>query len=205
MKKFTSGFLLGFFSSLWFRCISTLLIIIVISGGLLSVLSDVLFVSEEERTGRAIKKIYGEIEDYNLIAINDFDYNDKGQINTIYEVVVNENETYLLFNATGSEGYKGGTISLWISVKENESGKLSIEKVILDSFNKQTLMGKLTSTFYGNFALQDVTDTYEKGEFFSVDTKKENSNPISGATMSANAAINAVNCVITYLGENYEN
>ena len=65
-------------------------------------------------------------------------------------------------------------------------------------------MGKLTSTFYGKFALEDITDTYEKGEFFTTNTNKENSNPISGATMSANAAINAVNCVINYLGENYE-
>ena len=194
----------NFFSSIWFKCISTLLIIIVISGGLLSVLSDVLYVSPEKRTERAIKKIYGKIEDFNQIPITDFTY-DKGQINTIYEVKVNENETYLLFNATGNEGYKGGTISLWISVKENEGGSLSVNKVLLDSFEKQTLMGKLTSTFYGNFTLEDITDTYEKGEFFTTDTNKENSNPISGATMSANAAINAVNCVITYLGENYEN
>lgn len=194
----------NFFSSIWFKCISTLLIIIVISGGLLSVLSDVLYVSPEERTERAIKKIYGKIEDYNQIPITDFDYKN-GQINTIYEVTVNENETYLLFNATGNEGYKGGTISLWVSVKENEGGSLSVNKVLLDSFEKQTLMGKLTSTFYGNFTLEDITDTYEKGEFFTTDTNKENSNPISGATMSANAAINAVNCVITYLGENYEN
>ena len=193
----------NFFSSIWFRCISTLLIIIAISGGLLSVLSDVLYVSPEQRTERAIKKIYGEIEDFNQIPITDFDY-DKGQINTIYEVMVNENETYLLFKATGYEGYKGGTISLWVSVKENEGGTLSLNKVLLDSFDKQTLMGKLTSSFYGNFALEDITDTYEKGEFFTTDTDKENSNPISGATMSANAAVNAVNCVINYLGENYE-
>ena len=203
MKKFTTGFLAGFFSSIWFRCISTLLIIIAISGGLLSVLSDVLYVSPEQRTERAIKKIYGEIEGFNQIPITDFDY-DKGQINTIYEVKVNDNETYLLFKATGYEGYKGGTISLWVSVKENEGGTLSLNKVLLDSFDKQTLMGKLTSTFYGNFALEDITDTYEKGEFFTTDTDKENSNPISGATMSANAAVNAVNCVINYLGENYE-
>ena len=142
----------NFFSSIWFRCISTLLIIIAISGGLLSVLSDVLYVSPEERTERAIKKIYGEIEGFNQTPITDFDY-DKGQINTIYEVKVNDSETYLLFKATGYEGYKGGTISLWVSVKENEGGTLSLNKVLLDSFDKQTLMGKLTSTFYGNFAL----------------------------------------------------
>jgi hypothetical protein len=82
---------------------------------------------------------------------------------------------------------------------------VSIEKVILDSYEKQTLMSKLGSAFYENFGLEDVTEAYEKGDLFTTDANKTNSNPITGATMSANAANNAVNCVITYLGENYEN
>ena len=194
----------NFFSSIWFRCISTLLIIILISGTLLSVLSDVLYVSPEERTNRAIKKIYGEIISYEIVPIEEAEY-DFGAINTLYEVKVSESENYLLFNATGFEGYKGGTISLWISVKETDEGALKLDNVRLDSFDKQTLMGKLTSAFYGKFALADITDTYEKGELFTTAEGKQNSNPVSGATMSANAAVNAVNTVITYLGEAYEN
>ena len=196
-----------FFASLWFRCISTLFIIICFSGCSLSILSDVLYVSSQERTDRAIKKIYGEVQLYNTVLDGEIDETinyDFGFIDKIYEVQVSENESYLLFKSTGNQGYKGGTISLWISVAENEHGTLSIKKVILDGYNKQTLMSKLTSSFYGNYNLTDVTSAYENGELFTTDVNTPNSNPITGATKSANAANNAVNCVITYLGENYE-
>ena len=49
-----------FFSSIWFKCLSVLVAISVVSGGLLAVLNDVLYVSPEERTARAVKSIYGE-------------------------------------------------------------------------------------------------------------------------------------------------
>ena len=197
-----------FFSNIWFRCISTLLVIICISGCSLSILSDLLYVSSQERTDRAVKKIYGEIQLYNTVLDGDVDGTinyDFGFIDKIYEVQVNENESYLLFKSTGKEGYKGGSISLWISVAEDVNGTLSIKKVILDGYEKQTLMSKLTSSFYGNYNLTDVTEAYEKGELFSTNESAVNFNPITGATKSANAANNAVNCVIKYLGENYEN
>ena len=42
------------------KCTAFLLILAVLLGGILAVLNDVLYVSSEERTARAIKKIYGE-------------------------------------------------------------------------------------------------------------------------------------------------
>ena len=197
-----------FLKSDWFKCITVLLVLSVVMGGLLAFLSDLLFVTPAERSLRAIKKIYGEIQLYNTVLDGDVDGTinyDFGFIDKIYEVQVNENESYLLFKSTGKEGYKGGSISLWISVAEDVNGTLSIKKVILDGYEKQTLMSKLTSSFYGNYNLTDVTEAYEKGELFSTNESAVNFNPITGATKSANAANNAVNCVIKYLGENYEN
>jgi hypothetical protein len=49
-----------FFKNTWVKCISVLLILSIVLGGTLAILNDVLYVSPEERTGRAIKKIYGE-------------------------------------------------------------------------------------------------------------------------------------------------
>ena len=80
-------------------------------------------------------------------------------------------------------------------------GKKVIDKVIMDGYDKQTLMSKLDGGYYGKFTLTDVTDSYNKGDFFTTQTGKENSNPVSNATKSANAGNNAVNCVIKYLGE----
>lgn len=187
----------------WFKCIACLLAIAVISGALISTLSGLWKVTPEMRTARAITKIYGEEKMYFTILDVDalldggeeltqkpIEY-DFGKINKIYEV-----GSDLLFQATGYKGYKNGTITLWIkAVKSGET--YSIDKVLLETFEKQTLMGKLTDDFYGRFKLTDVTESYSSGQYFNTGV-----NPVSGATYSATAACNAVNCVIKYFGEN---
>ena len=55
-----------FFSSDWFKCTAVLLSLLVVLGGTLAILNDVLFVSEDERTSRAIKKIYGEEKTFSV-------------------------------------------------------------------------------------------------------------------------------------------
>ena len=195
-----------FFKSAWFRCISVLLVIAVVLGGLLAVLNDVLYVTSEERTGRAIKKIYGENKEYSVTL--DVDGEDEkieydcGSINKIFIVGDKKSGSYdTLFQTTGYQGYKNGTITVWVKVAHSE-GKAVIDKVILESYDKQTLMSKLDSTYY-NAYLTDVTTAYKDGKKFTTTPNNgEFSNPVSGATFSANAGNNAVNCVINYLGEN---
>ena len=77
------------------------------------------------------------------------------------------------------------------------------QKVILEKFDKQTLMSKLGASYYGKFSLIDITDAYNSGKLFAP-TEDDNVilNPVSGATKSANAGCNAVNCVIKYVGVN---
>ena len=200
----------NFFKSEWFKCVAVLLVLAVTLGGLLAILSDVLYVSPEERSGRAIKKIYNTEMTYETLLDIDTSAEDKpveyefGQINKIYKVKGTDDNHYdMLFQAVGFNGYKGGTITVWVKVAVDETTeKSNIEKVLLESYDKQTLMSKLTNDYYAKFNLKDVTKAYEKGEFFTSDTSSVNSNPVSGATYSANAGINAVNCVITYIGIN---
>lgn len=196
------------FKNVWFKCISVLLCIILISGSSIAILSDVLYVAPEERTARAVKKIYGEEKTYSVILDTDGQTSDSpieysfGKINKIYRVDEEDGQTYdLLFQAVGYEGYKNGTVTLWVKTTFS-ANKYSIEKVILESYEKQTLMSKLGGEFYSKFNLTDVTEAYKNGEnFTSTDKSAVNYNPVSGATFSANAGNNAVNCVITYLGE----
>lgn len=189
------------FKNVWFRCIFTLLIIAVISGGLLSVLNDVLYVSSEERTERAIAKIYGEkvtVDEIVLDASADEDKitYDFGSINKIYKI-----GNDVLFQSTGFNGYKNGTVTLWIKVTES-NGIYSLNKIVLEDYTKQTLMSKFGADYYDGFVLTDVTAAYKNGEgLFSTSTENENHNPNTGATYSATAHCNAVNCVIKYLGE----
>lgn len=206
----------AFFGSVWFRCITVLLVLSVVLGGTLTVLNDVLYVSPSERTDRAIKKLYGEIPTYEIIldidsqeeGVNktaieynlDADPNVEGKINKIYNVSGENGEYDLLFQSVGFEGYKGGNITVWVKVKHSTDGKKNITKVLLQSYEKQTLMSKFSGAFYDNY-LVDVTEAYKNGQRFTTQSGNgQFTNPNSGATYSASAANNAVNCVIAYIG-----
>lgn len=190
------------FKNVWFKCITALLLIAAVSGGLLSVLNDVLFVSAEERTDRAIIKIYGELKQYDVeydaaeggAETIDYGY---GRIDKVFTV---DNGADYLFKTTGYRGYKEGTITLWVRVSVN-GGVYSIEKVVLESYEKQTLMSKLDGEYYGKFRLSDVTAEYKAGRLFSATDEDKNYNAVSGATFSATAGNNAVNCVLKYLSD----
>ena len=193
----------NFLKSAWFKCTAVLLIIAVISGGLLALLNDILYVSPEERTGRALQKIYGRAiasDEYEIQL--DVDGGDQaveydfGQIEKIFIVGDVNAQHDLLFKATGTEGYKGGTVTMWIKVVVNGNNK-EINKVIIDSNTKQTLMSKLDAKFTNGFYI-DISNNYDT--YFTAKTKGEgNKNPVTGATYSAQASCNAVNCVIEYL------
>ena len=197
-----------FLHSVWFRCISVLLIISVISGGLLAVLNDILYVTAAERTARAVAKIYGKtipVEEENIILDVDSENPDKttpieyefGRIDKIF--IINDD---LLFQTVGYNGYKNGTVTLWIKVILQD-GVYKTDKIILESYKKQTLMSKFGDSYFEGFKLTDITESYENGDYFTSETGV-NSNPNTGATLSANACCNAVNCVIKYMGENHE-
>ncbi|MBO4594380.1 MAG: hypothetical protein J5697_01600 [Clostridia bacterium] len=192
------------FNNIWFKCISVLLAVIICSGGLIAVLSDVLYVSPEVRTKRALIKIYGEEKSYSVVidtdstddAVNSPIEYEKGKIDKIY-IIDKENETDgeydFVFKSTGYEGYKSGNVTLWVKVSVN-GGNRRISKVILENYTKQTLMSKLGNGYYDTF-LTDVTDGY-----FTADKDGEGvKNVVTGATKSATAGVNAVNCVIAYL------
>lgn len=181
------------FSNIWFKCISFLLLLTVALGGTLAILNDVLYVSPEERTARAIQKIYGKEMDFTEPENFEVkEYDNLGRINKLYYIGEDQ-----LFQATGYNGYKNGTITLWIRVVKNGT-EYKINKIVMESYEKQTLMSKLDGSFYQKFYIDVTNDS----DLFTPDSSSasSNKNPVSGATKSANAACNAVNCVIEYLG-----
>ena len=66
-------------------------------------------------------------------------------------------------------------------------------------------MSKLTNEFYNGFCVSDLIAIYESNNLFTTEKGAENESLVSGATMSSNSANNAINSVIKYLGEDYEN
>lgn len=179
-----------FFTSQAFKCIIVLLVIALIAGGLLAILNDVLSVSEEERTMRAIEKVYSEEMQYEELTFEEKQLtNDYGSLSKVYLL---ENGNYLV-QATGGNGYKGGTITVWVVLKADADGNFGgIEKVVLESYEKQTLMSKLTYDVYSAHNDEVTGDVYftTGGDGIKV--------VVSGATYSTNALNNAVDCALRF-------
>lgn len=207
------------FKNVWFKCITTLLVILLFSGCSISILSDLLYVTPQERTDRGIIKVYGKLVDYDTVFdVDNEEFDDKtltdqektkiiydfGRINKIYSIGDTAANSYeLLFQSVGYKGFKNGTVTVWVKVSVL-SGVYSITQVKLESNKNQSLINNLGDGYYSNFELTDVTEAWKNGELFTADKSSAGTdyyNPVSGATYSANAGNNAVNCVIAYLGQ----
>lgn len=188
-----------FFSSDWFKCIASLLAIALVACSLLAILNDVLFVSPEERTQRAITKVYEtEVTDYKTLEINN-EYSKDGEILQLFLVGDENSSSFdLLFQVIGQKGYHDGTITLWVKI-DIDNGVQTIGKVLITDYTKQTLMSKLTNYLNPKSPI-DITDKFSENDLFSPIPGTNHYAPVSGATKSANAACNALNCVITYMG-----
>ncbi len=191
----------GFFKSDWFKCIASLLAIALIACSLLAILNDVLFVSDEERTRRAITKVYEgeEVSDYSVIEdIDNSHSKDNGEIIQLFVVGDKTSSDFdLLFQVVGNKGYHDGTITLWVKV-DIEEGVQTIGKVLITDNTKQTLMSKLND--FNLIKNVDITDKFGEEDLFSPKEGTNHYAPVSGATKSATAACNALNCVILYMG-----
>ena len=177
-----------FFASKTFRCILVLLCIALISGGLLAVCNDLLAVSDEERVQRTIQSIYGKSVGYTTVydevATPDVHYDYEvegavvGTINNIYKL----DDGNFLVKATGMQGYKQGTVSVWAVVYFKAGAFEGLGSVSIAAYTKQTLMSKWN---------KNVLDGYQGGESFE-DT-------VSGATYSSKAINNALNTILHYV------
>lgn len=197
------------------KSVVTLTLLAVIFSAILTILNFVLYVSPEERTMRAIKKIYGEEKEYSVVldATNGpdkvwADAYGYGEISIIYQVDGENGEYDLLFKSKGNKGYKGGSITCWVQVKVSSTSK-TIDKIIVESYDKQTLMSKVTSDFWSAMT-GDATSIYKDGKWFYSNPKDTDFksqypnailNPISNATYSATAGANAINSVIACVNE----
>ena len=177
-----------FFASKTFRCIIVLLCIALISGGLLAVCNDLLSVSDEERVQRTIQGIYGKSIGYTTVydemtdtdvryafAQNDVEL---GVINNIYKL----DDGNFLVKATGSQGYKQGTVSVWAVVYFAEGKFEGLGSVSIAAYTKQTLMSKWNKNVLdGSQGTEPCEDT------------------VSGATYSSKAINNALNTILHYV------
>ena len=189
-----------FFKSKTFRCIVVLLCIALVAGALLSIMNDLLYVSDEERVARTIKTIYGKEMEYTVVydiaqetekapeeqVYYDYSGRDRNQdevekAGKIENVYLLSDGNYLV-KASGSQGYKQGTVSMWC-VAEFEEGKfVGLRDVSIAGYDKQTLMSKFTKSVLSGYT--------GKEEFNQV---------VSGASYSSDALNNALNAALSYV------
>ena len=117
------------FKSTPFFAVLVLVIIALVSGVILSVLSDVLYVSPEEKTARDLAKVYSESEfdltDPNQPQIDASAVMAGGTVHYIYQAV----DGAVVIKASGIKGWKGAT-EIVFAVKDGE-----IVNAIISSHN----------------------------------------------------------------------
>lgn len=184
-----------FLKSTAFKCILVLLCIALVSGGLLSVLNDLLYVSEEEKIQRVISSLYdGKQVEFTAEEIKESDkQNYYGTINTVYSL----SDGNIIVNSTGSGGYKGGSVTVWTIIIMSENKLAGIKAVSIDSYEKQTLMSQLNAKFLSTYSSND--ELIANGEYFATSGDDIITSVTTGATMSSNATNNAVNAALNYI------
>lgn len=182
-----------FLKSEAFKCIVVLLAIALVAGGLLAILNDLLAVSAEERTMRAIESVYGQQMEYETLEYDAADLtNEYGSIDQAYLL---ENGAYML-RSTGGDGYKNGTVTMWVILSPADDGSLGIYKVVVEEYAKQTLMSQFGESFYAVYTAHN-SELADGEIWFSVDASGIQ-NTQAGATMSSRAINNAVNCALYF-------
>ena len=173
-----------FFKSGAFKCVITLLCVLLISGSFLTISYGFLEVTDEEREARSIKKIYGENAKIEKI-LEPANYNDDAEIIKGYFMA----DGNYLIKSLGRGGYQGGTVTCWVVVKADGGAVSGIGKVVIHSQTKQTLMDQ-----YSNDKVLDVFSQNYNGEPFTAGV-------ITGATATqTNTAIkNSVNGAVDFV------
>lgn len=185
-----------FLKSKAFRAILVLLCIALVSGALLAILNDVLYISDTERTQRAIKKVYGS--NMNFVDMNDNLGEDAtNQYGTITSLYLLSDGNYLI-KSVGANGYKGGSVTLWVVAEFVDDNFVGLKKIVLEGNDKQTLMSQFGNSFFEVYA-ENNQYVLEGGYFVSRGSDEQIQNISAGATFTSNAVNNAVNCALTYI------
>lgn len=184
-----------FLKSKAFKCVLVLTIIALIAGGGLAILNDVLFISDEERAQKAITEIYGASVAFTAIQVED-GYAD-GKNGAIMAVYGFDDGNYML-KAQGKNGYKNGTVTVWILAEFSSGEFTGIKKVVLDSYESQTLMASFGADYYTQFADESNVREVLNGSRYTSGEDGINA-VVSGATRTSDAINNAINAGMDYI------
>ena len=201
----------GFFKSNAFKCIVTLLCVLLVSGILLTIAYGFMEVSQGERLQRAVKKVYTtsspivygwdeENSDYKKIEADEKDPHGliSGSVKSGNAVILsayriefeNSDDVHILVQSRGKGGYSGGSVTCWIAINVDWDNEyiLNIAKVQIGENSGQSFIGKITEKMLKDFT-KTLLDNYSPDDGYVS----------SGATFSSNAICNSVNGAIKWV------
>ena len=174
-----------FFKSNTFKCIITLLSILLVCGILLTIAYGFLEVTDDIRLSRAINKIYGyEVgTPENLADENGVIENSTLENATIMEAYFIPSESDYLIKSKGKGGF-GGTVRCWVSIKIENGAITYVSKVVVEGSDGETFLNNIDF-------LDKFPETPYTGQQFGFVT--------SGASMSSAAINHAVNGAVEFV------
>jgi hypothetical protein len=180
----------SFFKSTAFKCIVVLLAIVIVCGAFLTICNSLFYVTDAERTNRAIAKIYGKdvnVENVEVPA----DKATQGDA-TIVGAYKNTEDGNYIIASKGSGGYQGGTITCYVVVEMSGSSISGVGNVVVSSYDSsQTQIAEITSSssFLNSFSAGYKADIEYTTDNFVV----------TGSSKSSNAVCNAVNGALSFV------
>ena len=182
-----------FFKSTAFKCIAVLLSIVLICGILLTFCNALFFVTTDERTARAVAKVFpGEevtYEEDEVVA--KYASTASYSVDQAFTMTGTREGQYLL-NITGKGGYSNGTVTCWVLVSADAEAQVfeGVENVVVTANTNQSFITKI-----GDEDIQAVIDKQDDEDFSVYNT----TGITTGATFSLGAISNTMNGAKSYV------
>lgn len=174
----------------YIRPIVVLLVISILCVGLLAVLNDVLYVSDKVKFDRTMAKIYPgvEFDPQQKVSYKNANYGEVTSVTWAKGKTKGDRVAVIEAVSTGV-GYDGGTVTLYVVVKEVAKGGKTVGEIVAWSIKaneKQSFIGKI-----------DGANKWYVGADIANEIAMA-SNMTSGATMTSNAINMAINVAADY-------
>ncbi|MCD8205222.1 MAG: hypothetical protein LUD29_01210 [Clostridia bacterium] len=199
----------GFVHTTAFKCIIVLLIIVIVCSVFLAIFNALFEVTDQERTDRAAKKIYGEKVTTIEEEVDSSVDVGNATVNLVYKIEEYPND--YLINVTGKGGYSGGTVTCYVVVTVSDDGEISLGNITISENDGQSFISNIKSSYLEEFAKIYGTETTSTDEYHVLYTSEDGfyinmsgSTQIgTGASYSWTAVCNAVNAAISYVEQVY--
>lgn len=172
------------------KIISVLLIICIVCGTLLALCNDLLYIDDETKFNRAIKKVYPKFErDTTLTETPIASAKDLAGAGSVSKVYLSKDGTYVI-EAVGQGGFNSGTVTMYVAVG-GTTPNVTIKGVAITSNAGQSWIGKVTqselNSAYVGKSLESISGVTSGADY-----------KLGGTTYTSNAILNCIKTAVNY-------